>query len=64
MRTLESIDKCENNGCLNNADRIVYSRDKDEVVACCTDCAEDVIEEGCPEYRDICPNCQCHMPVN
>jgi len=64
MRNINDIDGCEVGNCTDKAITIVYSRILGDVVACCEIHRDVVIDEGCPEYFDICSNCKCEQGVN
>jgi len=55
---------CAYDGCDNQADEIVYNRDKDEVQIYCDYHADLILDQGCPEYTQCCPNCGCYIPIN
>jgi hypothetical protein len=56
--------ECEADGCAAPAERLVYSRDRREVAACCRRHADAVVDERNPEYDEVCANCGCLLPIN
>ena len=64
MVRIQDIDNCECNGCNKKAVSIVFSRDRNKVIACCSEHTDEVIDEGRPEYHDQCPNCECLIGIN
>lgn len=63
-RKLQDFDKCEYEDCEQKATDLVYSRKKNDVLACCEGHAEVVIDEDNPEYHHQCDNCGCGLPIN
>ena len=63
-RKLSEAERCENEVCYNTATDIVYSRKLEKVILCCGSCADDVVNEGHPEYEHNCENCGCMLPIN
>ncbi len=64
VRKLEEGDKCECEGCKEEAVYMVYSRNLGKVVFCCDPHADIVVDEQYPEYNDVCSNCGCMQGVN
>jgi len=63
-RKLNESNFCEVDSCTGVADSMVYSRSLEKVIICCDTCADEVIDEGVPEYWDTCDNCGCRLPIN
>lgn len=64
MRKVLKTSKCEIKGCRRKGKEIVYSRDRGKVLICCESCADEVEEEGGPEYTHTCENCGCRCGIN
>lgn len=55
---------CEADGCVAMTTSIVYDRDKNAVLLCCEQHAEEIMDAAGGEYDSICPNCGCEQPIN
>ena len=64
MRKLSESKECEVAGCDKKSEYPAYSRILEKVVICCLDHANEITDERYPEYHEICPNCNCRIPVN
>jgi hypothetical protein len=63
-RHINDVSKCEVDGCENEPEAIVYSRDLQKIVIACGYHADIVVDEQHPEYTDECRNCGCMQGVN
>ncbi len=65
MRTKLS-EKCEYEGCRKKAIGFARGRKPEHrnVGSYCENHCEVVAEEDSPEYREMCPNCECMFGVN
>lgn len=56
--------KCQFDGCENDADDLVHSKNKRQVMKVCDHHSDIIITEGKSEYQVRCPNCSCSFGVN
>ena len=64
VRQINLNDKCEYPGCEQLAIDLVYSRNKYEILKCCSTHSDIIVDEQSPEYTEYCANCGCHLPIN
>jgi hypothetical protein len=66
IRTIEFDDHepCEYVNCKELAYCLVYSRSRQDIMKCCQEHAEKVVQEHHPEYVTFCDNCDCMLPIN
>lgn len=58
MKILRKNDKCEYEGCNKKAEILAMGRSKHpDIGKYCEYHAEQIVDEGFPEYNDCCPNC-------
>ena len=64
MVAIEAGDVCQFGSCNKDAEALVYSRKLEIVIKCCDVHTDEVVEQGHPEYEDVCKNCGCVQGVN
>ena len=64
VRQIELNDKCEYEDCKELAIDLVYSRNQDKILKCCSVHSDIIVDEQYPEYTENCQNCGCNLPIN
>ncbi len=56
--------KCIIDGCKNEGKTLAFGREMGRLGYVCEEHADELSDEGCPEYNVSCPCCGCEFGVN